>query len=144
VDVERAPFGHYDGEQQSLDRTHQLRRKPRSGDRCSFGSVATALNQEAVATRSGKLWTRATVQKICAANGWEYPAGLCRHPWTRTCADQANQAPTDDVMVSLVAALIDSRLWTRRLFNLAPYKTQLSELQGGSRWISNHNRALNR
>ena len=67
----RKPFGHYEGEQQTLDRIRQLRRKPRGGDRLSFGSVATALNKEAVPTRHGKPWTRATVQKICAANGWE-------------------------------------------------------------------------
>lgn len=67
----RKPFGHYNGEAQALDRIHQLRRKPRNGDRCSFGAVAKTLNKEAVATRTGKPWTRATVQKICKANGWE-------------------------------------------------------------------------
>jgi hypothetical protein len=67
----RKPFGHYDGEQQSLDRIRQLRRKPRGGERPSFGTVATALYKEAIPTRSGKPGTRATVQKICAANGWE-------------------------------------------------------------------------
>jgi Recombinase len=70
ANVEREPFSHDEGEQQALDRIRQLRRKPR-GDRCSFGSVATALNKEAIPTRHGKPWTRATVQKICAANGWE-------------------------------------------------------------------------
>jgi site-specific DNA recombinase len=66
----RKPFGHYDGERESLDRIRQLRRKPRNGDRLSFGAVATALNNAAIRSRSGKPWTRATVQKLCAANRW--------------------------------------------------------------------------
>jgi hypothetical protein len=71
ANVEWEPFGHYDGEQQALNRIRPLRRKPRNGDLCSLGSVAKALNKEAVATLSEKPWTRATVQKIRAANGWD-------------------------------------------------------------------------
>jgi hypothetical protein len=68
---ERNPGLPYEGEKKGLDRIRQLRRKPRGGDRPSFGAVAKALNKEAVPTRHGKPWTRATVQKICAARGWE-------------------------------------------------------------------------
>jgi DNA invertase Pin-like site-specific DNA recombinase len=65
----RKRFGHYDGEPEVLQRIKQLRRKPPGGDRRSFGAVAKALNVEALPSRSGKPWTRATVRKICVSNG---------------------------------------------------------------------------
>jgi len=67
----RLPFGHHAAEVPALNRIKQLRRKPRGGQRPSFGDVALTLNKEALPTRSGKPWTRATIQKICRANGWE-------------------------------------------------------------------------
>ncbi len=67
----RKPFGHYEHESPVLDRIRQLRRKPRLGERPTFDAVAKVLNNESMPSRSGKPWTRSTVQKICKANGWQ-------------------------------------------------------------------------
>jgi DNA invertase Pin-like site-specific DNA recombinase len=65
----RKPFGHFEGEPETLERIRQLRRKPRGGKRPSFADVVETLNVEGRATRSGKPWNRATVHAICRANG---------------------------------------------------------------------------
>lgn len=62
------PFGHFEGEPETLDRIRQLRRKPRGGNRRTFADVAAKLNTEGLATRSGKPWNRGTVHAICRAN----------------------------------------------------------------------------
>lgn len=66
----RKPFGTHAAEVAVLDRIKQLRRKPRGGDRRSFGEVADLLNTEGLATRTGKSWNRGTVHAICQRHGW--------------------------------------------------------------------------
>ncbi len=65
----RKPFGTHPGENATLDRIKQLRRKPRGGPRRSFGAVAEVLNSEGLATRTGKPWNRGTVHAICQRLG---------------------------------------------------------------------------
>jgi len=59
------PFGHYPGEAETLERIKQLHRKPRGGDRLSYGRIAATLNAESRATRSGRPWNRGSVHAIC-------------------------------------------------------------------------------
>ena len=66
----RKPFGAMDGEQDTLSRIRQLRRKPRNGERRSYGEVARTLNRESRPSRSGRPWTRGTVHAVCKRLGW--------------------------------------------------------------------------
>jgi DNA invertase Pin-like site-specific DNA recombinase len=60
----RKPFGALPGERETLLRIRELRRKPPHGKRCSLQQVCDALNAEARSTRSGKPWTKQSVNRI--------------------------------------------------------------------------------
>ena len=58
------PFGTVDGEQDTLKRMKELRRKPRGGKRRSCGVIARILEEEGRKTRSGRPWNRGCVHAI--------------------------------------------------------------------------------
>ena len=58
------PFGHYPGEQETLDRMLQLRRKPRNKPRRTYQAIADILNDEGRPTRRGGPWMKAAVHRI--------------------------------------------------------------------------------
>ena len=59
------PFGHLPGEQEAIDRMHQLRRKPvGKSKRMSFAKIAAALQEEGFPTRSGRPWGASSVRVI--------------------------------------------------------------------------------
>ncbi len=60
----RRPFGTFPGEAETLARIRELRRKPPHGRRRSLQQVCDALDAEGPATRSGKLWTKQSVNRI--------------------------------------------------------------------------------
>ena len=64
------PFGYFEGEDETLERIKQLRRKPRGGKRRSFADVARMLNDERCSSRAGGPWHRGSVHKICSDHGW--------------------------------------------------------------------------
>lgn len=57
-------FGHYSGEQETLRRLLQLRRKPRGKPRRTYQSITDILNAEGRRTRFGGPWTKATVRRL--------------------------------------------------------------------------------
>ena len=62
------PFGFYEGEEGTLRRARQLRRRNgHSGKQRSYGAVAAVLNEERLSSRSGRPWTRGTVHNILTA-----------------------------------------------------------------------------
>jgi len=60
----RKPFGTQLGEQETIARIRDLRRKPPSGRRRSLQQVCDALNAEGRPTRCGKPWTRQVVNRL--------------------------------------------------------------------------------
>jgi len=66
----RKPFGERPGEAETLDQIQLLRRKPRGGDRRSFGEIAAALNTAGLRSRLGRPWNRGSVYAICRRLGW--------------------------------------------------------------------------
>jgi DNA invertase Pin-like site-specific DNA recombinase len=60
------PFGSLPGEAETLERIHQLRRKPRGGPRMGYRRIAKTLTAEGHPTRSGRPWQASTVQAILA------------------------------------------------------------------------------
>ena len=58
------PFGHYPGEQETLDRMRQLRRKPRNKPKRTYQAIADILNDEGKPTRRGGPWSKVTVHRI--------------------------------------------------------------------------------
>lgn len=60
----RKPFGTLPGEAETLARIRELRRKPPHGRRRSLQRVCDILNAEGRPTRSGKAWTKQTVNRI--------------------------------------------------------------------------------
>lgn len=60
----RKPYGHYPGEQSTLGRMKELRRKPQGKPRPSYAAVAAALTAEGLLPRSGKAWSAGSVFKI--------------------------------------------------------------------------------
>ena len=48
----RKPYGHYPGEQETLDRILALHKKPYKGKRLTCGKIAGVLNDEKIKTRS--------------------------------------------------------------------------------------------
>ena len=60
----RKPFGSMTGEAETLDRIRDLRRKPPKGRRRSLQQICVALNAEGRPTRSGKPWTKQTLNRI--------------------------------------------------------------------------------
>lgn len=65
----RKPFGSRPGEARAVELIRRLRRKPRGGDRRSFGQVADELNAAGISTRTGTPWSRGTVHRICQRLG---------------------------------------------------------------------------
>ncbi len=61
----KKPFGTRPGEQATLARIRQLRRKARKGKRKSYAKIAAMLNDEGRPTRHGRPWKPATVYTIC-------------------------------------------------------------------------------
>jgi DNA invertase Pin-like site-specific DNA recombinase len=59
----RKPYGHFEGEQPIVERIKALR-----GSGMAVDTIASTLNTEGVAPRSGKLWYGATVNNILKAN----------------------------------------------------------------------------
>ncbi|HUS45346.1 MAG TPA: recombinase family protein [Phycisphaerae bacterium] len=60
----RKPFGTRQGEAETLKMMSKLYRKPRGGERRSFGEIAKALNEAGRPTRTGKPWAAPTVKGI--------------------------------------------------------------------------------
>ena len=60
----RKPFGDRPNEKATLERMRELYRKQPDRPRLSFGAIATALNDDNYATRSGKPWDRNVVRRI--------------------------------------------------------------------------------
>lgn len=60
----RKPFGHFPGEETTIQRMRALRRKPKGGKAWSFARVAAALTEEGCASRGGGAWTAESVRKI--------------------------------------------------------------------------------
>ena len=60
----RKGFGFRPGEQATVERMRELRRKPRLGKRLSFAGIAALLNAEGRPTRTGKPWVAETVRGI--------------------------------------------------------------------------------
>lgn len=60
----RKPFGYTPEERATLDRMHELRRKPRGKDAMSYGKIAKTLDAEGRLSRSGKPWTTQSVRII--------------------------------------------------------------------------------
>ena len=60
----RKAFGYYEGEDATLERMRALYRKPRGGKRLGFYQIATVLNSEGLASRTGKPWTGTSVKRI--------------------------------------------------------------------------------
>jgi len=60
----RKPFGSVPGETETIDRIHDLRRKPPKGRRRSLQQICVVLNTEGRPTRSGKPWTKQAVNRI--------------------------------------------------------------------------------
>ena len=60
----RKPFGSRPGEQETIARMKELRRKPKGESRMGYHRIAQVLNGEGLATRTGKLWSAMTVQRI--------------------------------------------------------------------------------
>ncbi len=58
------PFGTLEGEQETLQRARELRRKPRGGKRRSLAEVARVLYAEGHATRRGGRWCAGSLQKV--------------------------------------------------------------------------------
>jgi DNA invertase Pin-like site-specific DNA recombinase len=58
------PFGTLPGEENAISRMRELYRKPRGGERKSFGKIAAALNAEGLPSRSGRPWSRSSVHAI--------------------------------------------------------------------------------
>jgi len=58
------PFGHFHGEETTLERMRSLRRKPRGAPRLSFAKIARALDGEELPTRGGGSWTSGAVARI--------------------------------------------------------------------------------
>lgn len=50
-------------------RIRELRRKPRGGKRRGYGEIAEALESEGFATKSGRPWSRSSVQSVCRRLG---------------------------------------------------------------------------
>ncbi len=65
----RKAFGERPGEQEVVERIHQLRRKPRGGERLSFKAIADRLNADGVPTRQGGPWRASTVGQVLARKG---------------------------------------------------------------------------
>jgi DNA invertase Pin-like site-specific DNA recombinase len=62
----RKPFGSNPGEEKTLTRMRELRRKPVKAKRLSFAKIAAALDAEGCASRTGKPWSAASVKQILA------------------------------------------------------------------------------
>jgi DNA invertase Pin-like site-specific DNA recombinase len=60
----RKPFGTLPGEAEVLARIHSLRRKHKLGRRWSLQQICDALNTEQLATRTGKPWTKQSLNRI--------------------------------------------------------------------------------
>jgi DNA invertase Pin-like site-specific DNA recombinase len=61
----RKPFGERPGEQEAIERMHQLRRKPVGKEkRMSFAKIAAVMDAEGFPSRTGKPWAASTVQQI--------------------------------------------------------------------------------
>lgn len=60
----RKPFGTRAGEQATIERMIDLRRKPKGEKRRGYHSIAKTLNIEGLLSRSGKPWTATTVERI--------------------------------------------------------------------------------
>lgn len=60
----RKPYGTRPGESEVVTQIHQLRRKPRGGERMSFAAIAEKLNAENTPTRTGAPWHATTVRQI--------------------------------------------------------------------------------
>lgn len=60
----RKPYGTRPGEAEVVALIHQLRRKPRGGERLSFAAIAERLNAEGRPTRTGTKWAPETVRQI--------------------------------------------------------------------------------
>ncbi len=58
------PFGHYPGEQETLKRILQLRRKPCGKPKRTYQAIADILNAEGQPTRFGGPWSKAAVHRI--------------------------------------------------------------------------------
>jgi DNA invertase Pin-like site-specific DNA recombinase len=63
----RKPFGSRPGENATLKRIIELRRKPRGGQRLSVAAIAGQLNRDRCPTRTGKPWRPGTVYGILRA-----------------------------------------------------------------------------
>lgn len=60
----RKPFGEREGESATMDRIRAMRRKPKGGKRKSFAYIADKLNNDGVATRTGKPWHPEVVRRL--------------------------------------------------------------------------------
>lgn len=65
----RKPFGFYDGEEVTLARIRELRRKRKGHRVMSYQRIADTLNAEGRSSRSGKPWRSASVRQIVNAQG---------------------------------------------------------------------------
>jgi site-specific DNA recombinase len=70
----RKPFGHYDGEQDTLDRLVTLRQPGENGKRMSYRKIADQLNSEGLVNRTGTRWTEANVKKVLETQAKQKPA----------------------------------------------------------------------
>ena len=65
----RKPFGEHPGEEETLTRIRELRRKPRGKSRKPIAEIARILNSEGLFNRSGSAWTRQNLHKIMQSAG---------------------------------------------------------------------------
>lgn len=61
----RKPFGHREGEAETLERIRRLRRKSRGKVALTYDAIADLLNRENRPTRQGGCWTRGNVYAVC-------------------------------------------------------------------------------
>ena len=62
----RKPYGTRPGEAEVVALIHQLRRKPRGGERMSFAAIAATLNDRGIPSRTGKPWGASSVRSVLA------------------------------------------------------------------------------
>ena len=60
----RKPFGHFPGEEATIQRMRQLRRKPKGGKPLSLAKIAANLTAQGMSSRGGGDWTAEAVRKI--------------------------------------------------------------------------------
>ena len=63
----RKGFGEREGESATLEMIRALRRKPKGGQRKSFAYIAQKLNDDGVATRTGKPWHPEVIRRLLGA-----------------------------------------------------------------------------